>query len=134
MGQWVSINRNQRLRDVMYKSHRSRGFSMGSLLIVIVVLICVILPAVKSIPSVLEYFSVRRAVTFAKDHATNRKEVATYFDKQAQIDQISSVKGEDLDVQEDEGGRVRAIDFSYRTEIPVYGAVSLLITYSGTQH
>lgn len=107
---------------------------MGSLLIVIVVLICVILPAVKSIPSVLEYFSVRRAVTFAKDHATNRKEVATYFDKQAQIDQISSVKGEDLDVQEDEGGRVRAIDFSYRTEIPVYGAVSLLITYSGTQH
>jgi len=131
MGQWVNINRNKRSRGVMYKS---RGFSVWTLLIVIVVLICGILPAVKSIPSVLEYFSVRRAVTFAKDHAANRKEVAGYFDKQAQIDQISSVKGEDLDVQEDEAGRVRAIDFSYRTEIPVYGAVSLLITYSGTQH
>ncbi|CAG2151131.1 DUF4845 domain-containing protein [Cupriavidus plantarum] len=113
---------------------RNRGFSLGSLLVVIAILICVVLPAVKAIPSVLEYFSVRRAVTFAKDHAANRKEVAGYFDKQAQIDQISSVRGEDLDVQEDEGGRVRAIDFSYRTEIPVYGAVSLLITYSGTQH
>ena len=113
---------------------RNRGFSLGSLLVVIAILICVVLPAVKAIPSVLEYFSVRRAVTFAKDHAANRKEVAGYFDKQAQIDQISSVRGEDLDVQEDESGRVRAIDFSYRTEIPVYGAVSLLITYSGTQH
>ncbi|WP_423197740.1 MULTISPECIES: DUF4845 domain-containing protein [unclassified Cupriavidus] len=130
MGQWVGVQGKQRRRGVIYKS---RGFSIWSLLVIIVVLLCAVLPAVKSIPSVLEYFSVRRAVSFARDHATNRQEVATYFDKQAQIEQISSIKGEDLNVTEDDTGRVRAIDFSYRTVIPVYGSVSLLITYSGTQ-
>ena len=43
-------------------------------------------------------------------------------------------KGEDLLVREDDNGNIRSVDFSYRTEVPVYGPLSLLITYSGTQH
>ncbi|MFC4484394.1 DUF4845 domain-containing protein [Cupriavidus campinensis] len=106
---------------------------MGSLLIVIIIVIAVVLPAVKAIPSMIEYFSVKRAVNYAKDRSVNRKDVAANFDKQAQIDRIEALKGDDLDVIEDEAGRIRSIGFSYRTEIPVYGPLSLLITYSGTQ-
>lgn len=112
---------------------KSRGFSLGSLLIVIIIVIAVVLPAVKAIPSMIEYFSVKRAVNYAKDRSVNRKDVAANFDKQAQIDRIEALKGDDLDVIEDEAGRIRSIGFSYRTEIPVYGPLSLLITYSGTQ-
>lgn len=113
--------------------NRSRGFSLGSLLVVIIIVIAVVLPAVKSIPSLMEYLSVKRAVNTAKDRANNRKEVAAIFDRQAQIDRIESIRGEDLEVIEDEGGRIRSIGFEYRTEIPVYGPLSFLITYSGTQ-
>jgi hypothetical protein len=110
------------------------GFSTGSILIIVVLVIGVILPAVRSVPSLIEYFSVKRAASYAKQQATNKREVAAYFDKQAQIDNITALKGEDLDVNENDNGTIQSIDFAYRTEVPVYGPLSLLITYSGTQH
>lgn len=130
MGQWFLESRGNVRVDVR---RRSRGFSLGSLLIVIVIVIAVVLPGLKSIPSVLEYFSVKRAINYAKDRSNNRNEVAANFNRQAQIDRIEAVKGEDLNVIEDESGRIRNIGFEYRTEIPVYGPLSFLITYSGTQ-
>ncbi|WP_235844590.1 DUF4845 domain-containing protein [Cupriavidus agavae] len=106
---------------------------MGSLLVVVLIVVAVALPALKSIPSVLEYFSVKRAINYARDSSGNRKEVAAFFDKQAQIDDIRSVRGEDLDITEDETGRIRSVGFEYRTEVKIYGPLSFLITYSGTQ-
>ncbi|WP_231906770.1 DUF4845 domain-containing protein [Cupriavidus sp. D384] len=103
------------------------------MLVVIMLVLAVALPALKSIPSMLEYFSVKRAVTYARDTSNNRKEVAANFDKQALIDNIGSIRGEDLDVNEDESGRIRTIGFEYRTEVRIYGPLSFLITYSGTQ-
>ena len=112
----------------------ARGISLWSLLVAVVLVIGVVLPGVRAIPSLLEYFSVKRAASYARQQATNRREVAQYFDKQAQIDRITALRGEDLDVQESDAGTVQAVSFSYRTEVPVYGPLSLLITYSGSQH
>ncbi len=112
---------------------RAGGFSLGSLLVVIVIVAGLVIPAVRAIPSVLEYFSVKRAAGYAKQRATNKREVVDYFDRQAQIDRISAVRGDDLNVREDENGAIRAVDFSYRSEVPLYGPLTLLITYSGTQ-
>lgn len=117
----------------LFVAKKPRGFSMGSLLVVVILVVAVALPALKSIPSFMEYFSVKRAVNYAKDNSTNRKELAANFDKQAQVDNINSIHGEDLDVIEDEGGRVRSVAFEYRTEVQIYGPLSFLITYSGTQ-
>ena len=61
-----------------------------------------------------------------------REEVASAFDKQAAIDDITSIKGEDLEVL-DGGGSIQAVRFSYKREIPLYGPFGLVITYSGTQ-
>jgi len=114
-------------------SKNAHGFSLWSFLVVIAIVLAVVLPGLKSLPSMLEYFSVKRAVTYARDSSSNRKEIAANFDKQAQIDNIHSIKGEDLDVMEDESGRIRAIGFEYRTEVQIYGPLSFLITYTGTQ-
>nr|WP_155301367.1 DUF4845 domain-containing protein [Cupriavidus necator] len=119
-----------------YRGQRARagGFSVWTLLVIVVFVIGVALPAVRSIPSLVEYFSVKRAATYAKQRAVNKREVVEYFDKQAIIDRIAAVKGEDLLIREDDNGAIQSVDFSYRTEVPVYGPLSLLITYSGTQH
>ncbi|WP_354686528.1 DUF4845 domain-containing protein [Cupriavidus necator] len=109
-------------------------FSVWNLLVIVVFVIGVAVPAVRAIPSMVEYFSVKRAATYAKQRAVNKREVVEYFDKQAIIDRIAAVKGEDLLIREDENGAIQSVDFSYRTEVPVYGPLSLLITYSGTQH
>jgi len=115
------------------RRRRAAGFSLGSLLVVIVIVGGLVIPVVRAIPSLLEYFSVKRAAGYAKQRATNKREVVDYFDRQAQIDRISAVRGDDLNVREDENGAIRAVDFSYRSEVPLYGPLTLLITYSGTQ-
>lgn len=131
MGQKVLGYKGKFRANVM---HKSRGFSMGSMLVVVIIVLAVVLPALKSIPSVMEYIAVKRAVNYAKDSSGgNRKDLAANFDKQAQIDDIHSIKGEDLDVIEDDSGRVRSVGFEYRTEVRIYGPLSFLITYSGTQ-
>ena len=137
MGQTGKVKGKEQGRKYGQAGPRRRGqggFSVWTLLVVVVFVIGVALPAVRSIPSLLEYFSVKRAASFAKQRAVNKREVVEYFDKQAAIDRIAAVKGEDLLVREDDNGNIRSVDFSYRTEVPVYGPLSLLITYSGTQH
>ncbi len=114
--------------------YKARGFSLGSLLIVILVVGGIVIPAVRAIPSLLEYFSVKRAVSYAKQQASNKREVADYFAKQAQIDRITAVRSDDLDIHEDDNGTIRSVGFSYRNEVPLYGPLSLMITYSGTQY
>ncbi|MGH8789294.1 MAG: DUF4845 domain-containing protein [Cupriavidus necator] len=110
------------------------GFSVWTLLVIVLFVIGVALPALRAIPSLVEYFSVKRAASYAKQRAANKREVVDFFEKQAVIDRITAVKGEDLLIREDENGNIQSVDFSYRTEVPVYGPLSLLITYSGTQH
>ncbi len=110
------------------------GFSVWTLLVIVVFVVGVALPALRAIPSLVEYFSVKRAAGYAKQRAANKREVVEFFEKQAAIDRITAVKGEDLLIREDDNGTIQSVDFSYRTEVPVYGPLSLLITYSGTQH
>jgi len=104
------------------------------LLVVVLVAGGVLIPAVKTIPSLLEYFSVKRAVSYAKQQGGSKQEVASYFDKQAQIDRITVLRGDDLDIEENDSGGIRSVGFSYRSEVPIYGPLSFLITYSGTQY
>ncbi|WER47643.1 DUF4845 domain-containing protein [Cupriavidus sp. WKF15] len=133
MGQLGRVRNDGRGR-VSPGRRRAQGFSLWTLLVVIFFVIGIALPALRAIPSLTEYFSVKRAASYAKQKATNKREVVEYFDKQASIDRIAAVRGEDLQIREDENGTIQSVDFAYRTEVPVYGPLSLLISYSGTQH
>ena len=110
----------------------SRGITMFGILIGIIVLITFVLPAIRYVPSLMEYQAITRAVKQARERASTREEIANAFDKQAAIDDITSIKGEDLEVL-DGGGSIQAVRFSYKREIPLYGPIGLVITYSGTQ-
>ncbi|GCB02915.1 hypothetical protein PSUB009319_05460 [Ralstonia sp. SET104] len=105
---------------------------MFGILIGIIVLITFVLPAIRSVPSLMEYQAITRAVKQARERASTREEIANAFDRQAAIDDITSIKGEDLEVL-DGGGSIQAVRFSYKREIPLYGPIGLVITYSGTQ-
>jgi len=120
-----------RIRQAGLK-RQSRGITMFGILIGIIVLITAVLPAIRSIPSLMEYQAITRAVKQAREKAATRADVVIAFDKQAAIDDITSLKGEDLEVL-DAGGSIQAVRFSYKREIPLYGPIGIVITYSGTQ-
>ena len=105
-----------------------RGISFIGLLFVIVVLAGVGVLAAQAFPTFMEYQAILKAVNKAKEGSTV-PEVKSIFDKAAQIDDIKSVSGKDLNVTKN-GDKV-VITFAYDKEIHMFGPAYLLLKYSG---
>jgi Tfp pilus assembly major pilin PilA len=107
---------------------RQGGFSLLGMLFVVGVLASVGLLGAQAFPTVLEYQAALKAVQKAADGNTVG-EVKKIFDKAAQIDDINSISGKDLDVTK-EGDKV-VVKFAYNKEIHMFGPAFLLIKYVG---
>lgn len=107
---------------------RQRGFSMLAALFIVGVVASVGLVAAQAFPTVLEYQAALKAVQKASVGNTVG-EVKIIFDKAAQIDDINSISGKDLEVTK-EGDRV-VVKFAYNKEIHLFGPAYLLLKYVG---
>ncbi len=105
-----------------------RGASMLGILFIVGVLACVGVLAAQAFPTVLEYQAILKAVEKSKA-GNSVAEIKSTFDKAAQIDDIKSITGKDLDVGK-EGDKV-VIKFAYDREIHMFGPAYLLLKYSG---
>lgn len=83
-----------------------------------------------------EYYEHRQIVGAIKKVAANArqdasvKEVRNAFDRQANVDYISALDSNDLEITK-EGGRI-VIAFSYEKRIPLVANVSLLLDFTGS--
>jgi hypothetical protein len=86
---------------------------------------------VRTLPTVNEYFTIKRAVNqIAATNPSTVPEVRQAFDRQKEIEySITSIDGRDLVVTK-ENDRV-VIAFAYDKLVPVWGPVNLLIKYEG---
>lgn len=99
-----------------------------SLLIVGIVLAFASVVLAQVVPTYIEYMAVQKAVQKAST-GTTVAEVRGIFDKAAQIDDIRTIAGRDLDVGK-EGDRV-VVSFAYSREIHLTGPAYLLMKYEG---
>lgn len=106
-----------------------RGISFITVLFIVGVLAAVGLMAAQAFPSVLEYQAALKAINKAKDGATVA-EVRSIFDKAADIDSITAIKGSDLEIAK-EGDQV-VVSFAYDKEFHMFGPAYLLLKYRGT--
>ncbi|MGH6625366.1 MAG: DUF4845 domain-containing protein [Burkholderiaceae bacterium] len=107
---------------------KQRGISFFGLIFVGGLLACVGVVAAQVFPTVLEYQAIQKAVNKARD-GNSVAEVRSTFDKAAQIDDIKSITGKDLEVTK-EGDKV-VVGFAYSREIHMAGPAYLLLKYSG---
>lgn len=107
------------------KASRSRQRGLSFISVVLIGLFAVSAFAIggQSIPIFLEYQAAVKAIKKAKSGATV-KEVRDIFDRAAQIDDITSVKGSDLEITK-EGDNV-VVSFAYQREIPLAGPAYLV--------
>lgn len=118
---------------VMTSKFRQRGVSMGGLLVGAAVFILVALLGLKVAPAYLEYSSVKKAVTGIVQGGEARgtvNDIRRAFDKRAQVDDVSVISGQDLDISK-EGSDV-IITFAYPKKIPLFGNISLYIDFAGS--
>lgn len=112
---------------------RQQGLSLISLVVVGGLLAFALLIAFRTVPAVTEYFAVQRIVKAVAEEGNNGASVAEMrrgFDRRAQIDAVSSVRGSDLQIYR-QSNQLR-VAVSYERKVPVAGNVSLLFDFHAT--
>ena len=111
--------------------HKQRGLSLIGLLIVSAVLVFVAIIGFKLLPTYIEYYTIKRVITDLAHGSEVRGgtvgDVQKAFDRRAQIDNISSIRGSDLEVaKQGDGFEVHA---AYTVEVPLFGNVNACINF-----
>jgi hypothetical protein len=104
------------------------GISFVGLLFVVGVLACAGVLAAQAFPTVVEYQAALKAIQKASA-GNSVPEVRQIFDKAAQIDDIKSISGKDLEISKN-GDKV-IVKFAYNREIHMFGPAYLLLKYVG---
>lgn len=113
----------------MRLKQQQRGLTFVGLLIVGILLAFAGVTLARVVPTYIEYMAVQKAVQKAST-GTTVAEVRSTFDKAAQIDDITSISGKDLDIGK-QGDRV-VVSFDYSREIPLFGPAYLVMKYTGS--
>src|SRR4051812_49179084 len=104
------------------------GISFFGLVFVLALLVSAAVLGAQAFPTVIEYQAVLKAVQKASGGGTVAQ-VRQIFQKAADIDNISSINANDLEVTK-EGDQV-VVKFAYNREIHMFGPAFLLLKYSG---
>jgi len=112
---------------------RQRGIGFIGLLFVLALAIIVAILGMKTVPAVIEYFTIKKVVS-ATAHSPEMRDatpadVRASFDRRASIDAISSITGRDLEIRRDGGDLV--VSFAYERRVPLFGPVTLLFDFKG---
>jgi hypothetical protein len=110
--------------------NKQNGVTLSGLFVVLFILIVLALLAMKLIPPYMEYGTAKKAIeSIARDRQNSTlPEVRRAFDARAQIDDITAIKGTDLEISKDAGGVV--IAFAYRKEVPIFANVGVYIDFA----
>lgn len=111
--------------------HSQRGVTLFGLLFWAIVIGFLTLVALRVIPTVNEYFAIRKMVQdISSSGVTTVPEIRSAFDKRTQIEYgITSITGKDLEITKVNEKVV--ISFAYSKEIELMSPVYLLIKYEG---
>ena len=108
--------------------NKQRGASLIGILFVGSVLVFSGIVLAQVVPTYVEFLTIGKAVNKVKD-ASTPAEARSNFDKAAQIDDIKSITGKDLDIIKE--GNKMVVAFAYSKEIHLAGPAYLVMKYVG---
>lgn len=106
------------------------GISLGGLMVGGVIFIVIVMMGLKLIPSYLEFFAIKKvinAIAQEKRGGASVNEIRKSFDLRATVDDISSVKGADLEITKE--GSDLVISATYRKEIRLVANIGVYIDF-----
>jgi hypothetical protein len=112
---------------------RQRGITLSGLLIGAVILVFAALIGMKIAPAYMEYGSIKKnvaAVAAGEGRNGTVADIRKAFDRRAQIDDIASITGNDLEITKDRGNVV--VSFGYAKKVPLFSNLSLQIDFAGS--
>lgn len=113
---------------MLHRKSAQRGLSFITVLFMVGVLACLGILGAQVFPTAVEYQAINKGIQKATAGNTVA-EVRQIFDKAAEVDDIKSISGKDLDISKD-GDKV-LVRFAYNKEIHMFGPAFLLLKYTG---
>ena len=110
--------------------NRQYGVSIIGLVMALVVVILIALVGMKIIPSFLEFRTAKTAIELIARSAQTPADARRAFDNRSTIDDVTSIKAQDLEISRE--GNQTVIAFAYRKEIRLFGPVGLYIDYAAS--
>ena len=107
---------------------RQNGLSLMGLILVLFVVVVLALFAMKIIPSFLEFRTAKTAIELIAPAAQSPQDARRAFENRATIDDITTVRPQDLEISRE--GSQLVIAFAYRKEVRLFGPVGLYIDYA----
>ena len=111
---------------------KQQGMTFIGLVITIAVIVFVAVITMKLTPAYLEFMSVKKAIAKIENDPSfasmSKNDVVTQFDRSAQIDDIKTIKGNELLISKEEGGRP-VVTAEYQTIVPLVANVSALLDF-----
>jgi hypothetical protein len=105
-----------------------RGLTLMGLIAALFIVIVVALFAMRLVPSFLEYRTAKAAIEAIASQAQSPGDVRRLFENRAAVDDITTIRSQDLDITRE--GNQMVIAFAYRKEVPLFGNVGLYIDYA----
>jgi hypothetical protein len=99
---------------------KQRGVSLSGMMVGLAVLGFVGVMAAKLLPAYLEYFAIKKifsAMEQAGDLKGTVKEIRNSFEKRAVIDDVKSIRPEDLEIGKEAGETVVSANWSKRVDM-----------------
>ncbi len=119
-----------RIHRISAPRSRQRGLSFVGLVFLLVVFVSLGYVATKSLPMLLEWQAINKAVKKAASEGNSVPEVRGSFDRAAAIDDIVSITGKDLEVTKENEKVV--VSYSYSRDIPLFGPAYLVYRFEGS--
>lgn len=114
------------MRRVSARSQK--GVSFIGFVVIAVLAVAVFAIGGQSLPIVLEYQAAQKAAQKAANEGNTVPEVRAVFDRAAQIDDIKTISGQDLDVSK-VNDRV-VVAFEYERSLPLVGPAYLVYRFT----
>jgi len=109
---------------------RQAGIGLFALIFVGLIIVVLLIIGAKLVPAITEYMAIEKAIQSVRNEADTVQKIRSAFDRHAQIDDIKSIAGKDLDITKDADRIV--ISYAYTYQIPITDNVRLVIDFSGT--
>ena len=110
--------------------NKQRGLSLSGLILALIVIGLAAVIGMQIVPAVVEFQSIKKAAVDARNKGANPAEIEAAFDKQANAGYITSIRGKDLAIVQDNGEYV--VSFAYDKKLHLIGPASLLLEFSGS--
>lgn len=112
------------------KSHQY-GVSLSGLIVWGVIIGLVAVLGMQVAPEFVEFYKVKQAIaSVAKENSTSVAGVQAAFNRYADINQISVIKGKDLEITRQ--GNQYVISVAYERRIPLVGPASLVLDFQAS--